>query len=172
MGGIRLLSFQSQIFSALIRGSQGSLCLPTSTFAMQTCLPHLLILWGLGFLPAAVPVWFLPATASLLLCWSEVCRAGEGGAGEEVWAQASILPQLLQPREPAEWDSLGQSRSVEPWQQGWPAGASTRPEDASDPGHLSCGAHRAAKAGRRKPHSDVWTLLAVVWEGIAPLPAG
>lgn len=83
MGGIRLLlSFQSQIFSALIRGSQGSLCLPTSTFAMQTCLPHLLILWGLGFLPASVPVWFLLATASLLLCWSEVCRAGEGGAGE------------------------------------------------------------------------------------------
>lgn len=40
-------------------------------------------------------------------------------------------------------------------QQGWPAGTLVRPMDASAPGGLSCRAYQAAKAGRRKPNSDV-----------------
>lgn len=39
--------------------------------------------------------------------------------------------------------------------QGWPAGTSVRLVDASAPGGLSCRAYQAAKAGRRKPNSDV-----------------
>lgn len=86
---------------------------------------------------------------------------------KQAWAQASFPPQLSlnYGASPAEWSSWGQSLCLGTLvlscgQQGPPAATSARPLDASIPGGPGCRACRAAKAGHRKPSSDVLEPLA------------
>lgn len=101
----------------------------------------------------------LPTLPNGFLGW-EMQLGPAGGRGRRRPLN-SLLPWLCNPmRQSCRGEQPGLSWHLGPpvlscGQRGLPAGTSTRPVHASASGGLSDRAHRAAKAGHRKPNSDV-----------------